>query len=98
MSTENKTASKSRNVKTVRKAAAFVLNKEDQLTKAVANKASKQAVRISKAMDLPMQFIEKGKLIEVRAGGKKQVIKAIPKLKSKVEVYKGATLCLKPKD
>jgi len=89
--------SKSKKAKTVSNSATAVLNKEDQLTKTVAIKASRQAVRISKALELPVQFIEKGNLVEVRSGGEKHLIKAIPRLKSKVKVFKGATLCLKPK-
>lgn len=88
---------KSRVAKSVRKPATLVLNKEDQLTKLVARKASKQAVRISKALDLSVQFIENGNIVEVRTGGERQVIKTIPRLKSKVKVFKGTTLCLKPK-
>lgn len=74
-----------------------ILNKEDQLTQAVASRASKQAVRVSKALELSVQFIVKGKLIEVHTGGEKKIVKDIPKLKSKVKVFKGATLCLNPK-
>lgn len=83
--------------KVVKKSGGIILNKEDQLTKAVASRASKQAVRISKALELSVQFIVSGKLIEVHTGGEKQIVKDIPKLKSKVKVFKGATLCLKPK-
>lgn len=83
--------------KVVKKKGGIILNKEDQLTKVLAIKASKQAVRISKALELSVQFIVSGKLIEVHTGGEKQIVKDIPKLKSKVKVFKGATLCLNPK-
>ncbi|MEJ5054541.1 hypothetical protein [Sphingobacterium sp. MYb382] len=84
--------------KVVKKSGRALLTKEDKLTKLIASKASKQAVRISKALELPVQFIVNGKLIKVHTDGEKQVVKAIPKSKSKVKVFKGATLCLNPKD
>jgi hypothetical protein len=66
-----------------------------QIQKA-AKKASTTAVRISKALELPIQFIEKGKLIEVKGNGEKRVIKEIHRVASKIPLKKGDKIWLKP--
>lgn len=62
-----------------------------------AKKASARAVRISKALDIPVQVIVKGALIEKSVDGSIRTIKKIEKLPSNIKLKKGSTLCLKPK-
>jgi hypothetical protein len=58
--------------------------------------ASTTAVRISKALELPIQFIEKAKLIEVKGNGELRVIKEIHRIASKIPLKKEDKICLKP--
>lgn len=62
-----------------------------------AKKASSRAARISKALEIPVQVIMKGTLIEKSADGSVRTIKKIKKSPSNIKLKKGATLCLKPK-
>jgi len=62
-----------------------------------AKKASARAIRISKALDIPVQVIIKGALIEKYADGSIKTIKKIKKSPSNIKLKKGSTLCLKPK-
>lgn len=73
------------------------LSKEVQETQKAARQASSTAIRISRALDLPVQFIEKGKLVEVQGAGKKKVIKTIQPIESKISLKKGDKICLKPR-
>lgn len=73
------------------------LSKEDLATKKAALNASKTAVRISTALELPMQFAIEGKLVEVRPDGSRKTIKNIKNIKSKIDLPKGGKLCLIPK-
>jgi len=75
-----------------------ILSKEVLDTMKAAKEASATAVRISKALELPVQFIEKGKLVEVSADGKKTIIKHIKKIKSRLDLSKGTKIWLKSKD
>lgn len=62
-----------------------------------AKKASARAIRISKALDIPVQIIVKGTLIEKSADGSIKTIKEIKKSPSNIKLKKGSTLCLRPK-
>ncbi|MFS0489320.1 hypothetical protein [Leadbetterella byssophila] len=66
-------------------------------TKKAALNASQRAVRISKALNIPMQFVKNGKIIEVHADGSSRFIKEIQRVESKIRLYKGQKICLKPK-
>lgn len=70
------------------------LSKEDLATKKAALNASRTAVSISRALELPMQFAIEGKLVEVRPDGSRKTIKNI---KSKIDLPRGGKLCLTPK-
>lgn len=74
------------------------LSKDVLLAIKAAKLASATAVRISRALELSIQFIEKGKLIEVNTQGQKRIVKEIPKVKSKVDLSKGTKIWLKQKD
>ncbi|MGH2622977.1 MAG: hypothetical protein ACRDE7_04855 [Sphingobacterium sp.] len=96
--TTNELQPKRRSVVRVSRGAKRVaLSKEVLDTMKAAKEASTTAVRISKALELPVQFIEKGKLVEVNAQGKKTVIKHIEKIKSRLDLTKGTKVWLKPK-
>ena len=73
------------------------LSKETLETQKAAKKASSTALRISKALELPVQFIEKGKLIEVRGTESRKTIKSIQSIDSKMSLKKGDKIWLKPK-
>ena len=73
------------------------LSKEALTTIKAAKLASATEIRISKALDLSVQFIVKGKLIETSTKGGNKFVKEIPKVKSKIDLSKGAKICLKPK-
>ena len=72
-------------------------SKERIAVRKAAKKASLRAGRISKALDLPVQVIIKGNLIEKASDGSVRTIKKIEKLPSKVKLKKGSKLWLKPK-
>lgn len=62
-----------------------------------ARNASARAYRISKALDLPVQVIQDGQIIEKSADGSVKSIKTVQRVKSKINLKKGAVLCLKQK-
>ncbi len=66
------------------------------------NQAAKQASEIAnkenRALDLSIQIIEGGYVVEKRVDGSRQIIKKIDRIKSKVKLKKGIVLCLGPKD
>lgn len=72
-------------------------SKEILETQKAAKQASSTALRISKALELPVQFIEKGKLIEIRGSESKKTIKSIQQVDSKISLKKGDKIWLKPK-
>lgn len=63
-----------------------------------AERASARAYRISKALELPIQVIEKGQIVEKTADGAIRTIKKIQRVQSKYKVKKGDVLWLDPKD
>ena len=63
----------------------------------VAREASLVANRENKALELPVQVIEDGHIIEKSADGSKRIIKKLVRVKSKVNLKKGVVLCLKQK-
>lgn len=84
-------------IRIIKRAKSGALNDEELLLKRVARNASSVAVRISKALDLPVQYVEKGKLIEESANGEKKTIKEVKKVKSKLDLSKGVTIWLNQK-
>jgi|SRR5690606_20427574 len=72
------------------------LEERRRLNQAARN-ASARAYRISKALDLPVQIIKDGQIIEKSADGSVKSIKTIQRVKSKMNLKKGTVLCLKPK-
>lgn len=62
-----------------------------------ARTASARAYRISKALDLPVQVIQDGHIVEKSADGSVKSIKKVQRVKSKINLKKGAVLCLKQK-
>ena len=72
------------------------LDERRRLIKAARN-ASARAYRISKALDLPVQVIKDGQIIEKSAHGFVKSIKTIKRVKSKMNLKKVTVLCLKPK-
>ncbi|MCD7899403.1 MAG: hypothetical protein LUH22_05885 [Bacteroides sp.] len=64
-----------------------------------ARTATARARKESIALNLPVQVISNGKLIERLPNGEIRVIKKIEKIKSNIpDLKKGMTICLKPKD
>ncbi|WP_398456104.1 hypothetical protein AB3466_11880 [Sphingobacterium thalpophilum] len=65
------------------------------------NQAAKQASEIAnkqnRALDLSIQVVENGYVVEKRVDGTRQIIKKIDPIKSKVKLKKGIVLCLEPK-
>lgn len=72
------------------------LNERRAISKA-AKKASITAGRISKALDLPVQVIVDGKLIERSPDGSFKTIKSIERSPSNIRLKKGEKLWLGPK-
>ena len=63
---------------------------------ATAKKASKDAIRISRAKRLKIQFIKKGILVEQQPSGELVTVKSIAKVSPKLDgLKKGSVLCLK---
>ncbi len=66
------------------------------------NQAAKQASEIAnkenRALDLSIQVVEDGYVVEKRVDGSRQIIKKIDRIKSKVKLKKGIVLCLGPRD
>lgn len=65
------------------------------------NQAAKQASEIAnkenRALDLSIQVVEDGYVVEKHIDGSRQIIKKIDRIKSKVKLKKGIILCLEPK-
>ncbi|MEZ0452818.1 hypothetical protein ACR78Z_05450 [Sphingobacterium thalpophilum] len=65
------------------------------------NQAAKQASEIAnkenRALDLSIQVVEDGYVVEKHVDGTSQIIKKIDRIKSKVKLKKGIVLCLEPK-
>ncbi|WP_293943879.1 MULTISPECIES: hypothetical protein [unclassified Sphingobacterium] len=65
------------------------------------NQAAKQASEIAdkenRALDLSVQVVEDGYIVEKHVDGTRQIIKKIDRIKSKVKLKKGIVLCLEPK-
>lgn len=73
-------------------------NSEERVLVAIAaKKASSRAVRISKALQLPIQYIVDGKLVEKSSNGELKELKKIVRLKSNIDLKKGVKICLKPR-
>jgi len=72
-------------------------SKERFAMRKAAKTASLRAGRISKALDLPIQVIIKGNLVEKTPDGSIKTIKKIERLPSDIELKKGSKLWLKPK-
>lgn len=73
------------------------LEERQQLSK-VAREASMVANRENRALGLPIQVVENGYVVEKHPDGTKRTIKKLEKVKSKISLKKGTTLCLSPKD
>ena len=75
-----------------------IQEKERVVVRKAAKIASLRAGRISKALDLPVQVIIKGDLIEKIPDGSIKTIKKIERLPINVKLKRGSKLWLKPKD
>lgn len=73
-------------------------SQERVLVAVAAKKASSRAVRISKALQISVQYIVGDKLIEKSANGEIKELKKIERVKSNLNLKKGVKLCLKPRD
>lgn len=62
-----------------------------------AKRASEIANRENRALDLSIQVVEDGYVVEKHVDGTRQIIKKIDRIKSKVKLKKGIVLCLEPK-
>ncbi len=82
----------------VESAKKVAVSKEVAETQKAAKKASSNALKISKALELPIQYIEKGKLIEIQEGKDKKTIKTIERINSKISLKKGDKIWLGSKD
>lgn len=67
-----------------------------KLTQA-AKRASEIANKENRALDLSIQVVEDGYVVEKHVDGTRQIIKKIARIKSKVKLKKGIVLCLGPK-
>lgn len=62
-----------------------------------AKRASEIANKENRALDLSIQVVEDGYVVEKHVDGIRQIIKKIDRIKSKVKLKKGIVLCLEPK-
>ncbi len=62
-----------------------------------AKRASEIANKENRALDLSIQVVEDGYVVEKHVDGTRQIIKKIDRIKSKVKLKKGIVLCLEPK-
>lgn len=61
----------------------------------LAKRASQSAIKVSKALDLSVQYVQGNRILEQSANGEIKVIKQLDKVKVPTELKKGAKLCLK---
>lgn len=79
------------------------MNKESNLLKLeeidalnrLAKKASQSAIKVSKALDLSVQYVQGNRILEKNANGEIRIVKILDKVKVPTELKKGAKLCLK---
>lgn len=79
------------------------MNKESNLLKLeeiealnrLAKKASQSAIKVSKALDLSVQYVQGNRILEKNTNGEIRVVKILDKVKVPTELKKGAKLCLK---
>lgn len=62
-----------------------------------AKRASEIANKENRALDLSIQVVEDGYVVEKHVDGTRQIIKKIDRIKSKVKLKKGIVLYLEPK-
>ncbi|STZ28064.1 hypothetical protein [Myroides odoratus] len=85
--------------KQVRKnTSATKLREERKLIVGAAKKASSSAVRISTALELPIQMVKGNKVVLQEADGTTRELKEVRQVKSNVNLAKGVKICLQPKD
>ena len=70
---------------------------ERRLIVRAARKASQTAVRISTALELPIQKVQGKVIILQNADGSQKEIKKVHQVKSLTHLSKGTKLCLHPK-
>lgn len=58
-------------------------SEEEEILIEAGNSAAARAIRISKALNLPIHYIKDGKLIEALPDGSTRIIKVIPRVVSK---------------
>lgn len=61
----------------------------------MAKAASQSAIKVSKALDLSVQYVQGNRIVEQSASGEIRVVKELEKIKVPTEFKKGAKLCLK---
>ncbi|MDR0228466.1 MAG: hypothetical protein LBI72_05310 [Flavobacteriaceae bacterium] len=74
------------------------LEQERKLVIAAAKDASATAVRISTALELPIQVVKGDTIVEQRADGSVVELKKVQKVKSNINFTKGSKICLQPND
>jgi len=78
-------------------ASALELRKERKKLNQAAKQASEIANKENRALDLSIQVVEDGYVVEKRVDGSRQIIKKIDRIKSNIKLKKGIVLCLEPK-
>lgn len=79
------------------------MNKESNLLKlekttalnSLAKKASQSAIKVSKALDLSVQYVKNNCIIEQNSNGKITIIKELDKVDIPIKLKKGAKIYLK---
>ncbi len=74
------------------------LQEERKLIVRAAKKASSTAVRISTALELPIQVVKGNTVILQGADGSTRELKKIKQVKSNISLAKGVKICLHSKD
>lgn len=74
------------------------LREERKLIVEAAKKASSTAVRISTALELPIQVVQGDTVVLQEADGTTTELKKVHQVKSKVHLAKGVKIWLQPED
>lgn len=85
--------------KQLSKTAQRTKKREDRrLIERAAKKASSTALRISSALQLPIQIVKGKSVVLQEPDGTKIEIKKVHQVKSNIDLSKGVKICLQPKD
>ncbi|MGG5578179.1 hypothetical protein ACPDHL_12670 [Myroides sp. C15-4] len=74
------------------------LREERKLIVGAAKRASSTAVRISTALELPIQMVKGDAVVLQEADGTTTELKKVHQVKSKVHLAKGVKICLRQED